>query len=42
MHRKVANLHLLLVLKLVNLTIRRGEKSEIITSPPCKKKLQQD
>ena len=42
MHIKVAICFYLKVLKLVNLTYRRGEKFEIITSSPCKRKLQRD
>ena len=42
MHSKVASCFHLKVPKLVNLTNRRGRKSEIITSSPCERKLHQD
>ena len=41
-YSKVANCFYLKVLKLVNLTNRCREKSDIIISSPCKRKLQQD
>ena len=42
MKGKVANHFHLKIPKLLNLTNQRGEKHEIITNSPCKRKQQQD